>query len=193
MADPAAPSPVGPPTVVDLPDFAAPVGLYSHAVLAPAGSQLMAISGQLAITPDGEPIEGGFAAQFHKVVEQLDTVLPGVEADDHTDAGGASGGLHRGAAIGAAGVWAGLSELPAGHQSTPHHHGEQATIVYLISGAMEFTLYGDDGHVFTAHQGDFAVIPAGAVHSERNPSPDSCLCVVVRTEGEVPTVTNLSL
>lgn len=118
-------------------------------------------------------------------------VTGGVEPDDHTDAGGASGGLHRGAAIGAAGVWAGVSDLPAGHQSTPHHHGDQATIVYLISGAMEFTLYGDTAHTFIARRGDFAVIPAGVIHSERNPSPETCLSVVVRTHGEVPTVTSV--
>lgn len=74
-------APIGRPTVVDLPDFADPVGLYSHALLQPPGSQLMTISGQLAITPEGEPIEGDFAAQFHHVVAQLETVLNGVRAD----------------------------------------------------------------------------------------------------------------
>jgi uncharacterized RmlC-like cupin family protein len=119
-------------------------------------------------------------------------VTGGVEADDASDAGGGSGGLHRGSAIGAAGVWAGVSELPGGPQSTPHHHGDQTTIVYLITGAMEFTIMGDEGHAFTAHAGDFAVVPAGLTHAERNPSPDQpCLSVVVRTNGEMPTVVNL--
>ncbi|MCU1497184.1 MAG: hypothetical protein JWM47_1137 [Acidimicrobiales bacterium] len=118
-------------------------------------------------------------------------VTGGVKADDAAEAGGGSGGLHRGSAIGAAGVWAGVSELPAGHLSTPHHHGNQATIVYIVTGQMEFVLYGDDAHRFTAHPGDFAVIPAGTVHSEANPGTDGCLCVVVRTEGEEPTVVNL--
>ncbi|MCU1455675.1 MAG: hypothetical protein JWN46_3821 [Acidimicrobiales bacterium] len=118
-------------------------------------------------------------------------VSGGVEADDADAAGGSSGGLHRGSAIGAAGVWAGVSELPSGHQSLRHHHGDQATIIYVISGAMEFTLHGEQGHTFTAHPGDFAVIPAGITHSERNPSDEGCLCVVVRTNGEEPTVENL--
>jgi len=118
-------------------------------------------------------------------------VTGGVEADDADDAGGSSGGLHRGAAVGAEGVWAGVSELAAGHTSTPHHHGPQATIVYLVTGSMEFEVFGDHPHTFTAHAGDFAVIPAGVVHAERNPSDEGCLCVVVRTNGEAPTVTNV--
>lgn len=81
MTAPVAPAAVAQPAVVDLPDFADPVGLYSHALLQPPGSQLMTISGQLAITPEGEPIEGDFAAQFHQVVAQLETVLNGVGAD----------------------------------------------------------------------------------------------------------------
>jgi uncharacterized RmlC-like cupin family protein len=57
---------------------------------------------------------------------------------------------------------------------------------------MEFTIMGDEGHAFTAHAGDFAVVPAGLTHAERNPSPDQpCLSVVVRTNGEMPTVVNL--
>jgi uncharacterized RmlC-like cupin family protein len=118
-------------------------------------------------------------------------VTGGVSADDAADAGGRSGGLHRGTAVGAEGVWAGVSELPAGHRSTAHHHGPQATIVFLITGSMEFTIQSDEPHGFTARAGDFAVIPAGVVHAEYNPGPDGCLCVVVRTNGETPTVVNL--
>lgn len=118
-------------------------------------------------------------------------VTGGVEADDDADAGGASGGLHRGAAFGAVGIWAGVSELAPGHTSTPHHHGDQATIVYLVTGSMDFEVLGDEPHRFTAHAGDFAVIPAGVVHAEHNPSDEGCLTVVVRTNGETPTVTNL--
>ena len=122
-------------------------------------------------------------------------VAGGVVADDAVEAGGASGGLHRGAAFGAAGVWCGVSELAAGHVSTPHHHGPQATIVYLMTGMMEFAVWDENGdqHTFSAKAGEFAVIPAGVVHAENNPSDEGCLSMVVRTEGEVPTVVNVEL
>lgn len=117
----------------------------------------------------------------------------GVDADNADAAGGGSGGLARGSALSFAGVWAGVSELPGGHSSTPHHHGDQATVVYVVHGHMTFHVHTEDGEdeVFTAGPGDFAAIPAGAVHAESNPSPDEpCLTVVVRT-GEQPIVVNL--
>ena len=119
-------------------------------------------------------------------------IAGGLVVDDDADAGGASGGLHRGAAFGTAGVWCGVSELAPGDRSTPHHHGEQATIVYLLSGMMEFTVLDNDGeHTFSAQKGEFAVIPAGVVHAENNPGDTGCLSVVVRTNGESPTVFNV--
>jgi uncharacterized RmlC-like cupin family protein len=117
-------------------------------------------------------------------------VTSGVEADDARDAGGASGGLHRGAAFSTSGLWAGVSELAPGHTSVPHHHGDQATIVYIVRGSMTFVVHGEDGHEFTAGPGSFAVIPAGVTHSERNPGDRGCLTVVVRT-GETPIVVNV--
>jgi uncharacterized RmlC-like cupin family protein len=116
----------------------------------------------------------------------------GVIADNAAAAGGGSGGLSRGGDLSYAGVWSGVSELPPGHASTPHHHGEQATIIYIVNGIMTFVVEGPDGvEEFTANAGDFAAIPAGAVHSERNPSTDeNCLCIVTRTGAE-PVVVNL--
>jgi mannose-6-phosphate isomerase-like protein (cupin superfamily) len=116
----------------------------------------------------------------------------GVVADNAAEAGGGSGGLSRGGDLSYAGLWSGVSELPPGHASTPHHHGDQATIVYIVNGAMTFVVEGPDGtEEFTAYAGDFAAIPAGAVHSERNPSVDeNCFCIVTRT-GAVPVVVNL--
>ena len=38
------------------------------------------------------------------------------------------------------GVWAGVLNIPPKHTSEPHHHGDQAVIVYIISGG--FNLIG---------------------------------------------------
>ena len=119
-------------------------------------------------------------------------VRGGVEADNSAAAGGGSGGLARGSAVSAAGIWSGVSELPGGHRSVRHHHGDQTTIVFIVNGAMTFAVEGPDGiDEFTARSGDFAVVPAGLIHAETNPSDtETCLCVVVRT-GEIPIVVNV--
>jgi len=53
-----------------------PVGLYSHAVPLPAGSTLLAVSGQLSVGPDGTSLHtGDFDAQMRQVFENLLTVL----------------------------------------------------------------------------------------------------------------------
>lgn len=78
---PPAAAPSDYPKVVPLDDLADPVGLYSHALVAPADTRLVTIAGQLAVDPDGEPIEGDFGAQFHKVIAQLDAVLGSLGTD----------------------------------------------------------------------------------------------------------------
>jgi len=113
-----------------------------------------------------------------------------VVADNADSAGGGSGGLARGSAVSGGGMWMGVSELAAGHDSVPHHHDDQTTIVHVLSGSMTFTVGVDGTEVFTAGPGDFAVIPGGVVHRESNPSSELCRCIVVRNS-ETPTVRNL--
>ncbi len=113
-----------------------------------------------------------------------------VEADNDQSAGGGSGGLSRGSAVSGGGMWMGVSELAAGHDSVPHHHEDQTTIVHVLSGRMTFTVGADGAEVFTAGPGDFAVIPGGVVHRESNPSSELCKCIVVRN-AESPVVRNL--
>lgn len=117
--------------------------------------------------------------------------LGALAADNAADAGGASGGLHRGTSVSAAGVWMGTSVLPAGHDSVRHHHDGQTTIVCIISGSMRFIVEGPHGDEdFVAGAGEIAVIPGGLIHREQNPGADDCVCVVVR-DSEQPTVVNV--
>jgi uncharacterized RmlC-like cupin family protein len=113
-----------------------------------------------------------------------------VEANNAVSAGGGSGGLSRGSAVSAAGMWMGISDLPPGHNSVFHHHEDQTTIVHVLSGAMTFIVGVDGAEVFTAGPGDFAVIPGGVIHRETNPSAELCRCIVVRNS-EAPIVRNL--
>jgi uncharacterized RmlC-like cupin family protein len=114
-----------------------------------------------------------------------------VVADNAAAAGGGSGGLSRGSAVSAGGMWMGISDLPPGHSSVVHHHEDQTTIVHVLSGEMTFIVGADGGEVFTAGPGDFAVIPGGVVHRETNPSSHLCHCIVVRN-AEEPVVRNLA-
>jgi enamine deaminase RidA (YjgF/YER057c/UK114 family) len=53
-----------------------PVGLYSHAVPLPAGSTLLAVSGQLSVDAGGASVAAGdFDAQMRQVFANLATVL----------------------------------------------------------------------------------------------------------------------
>jgi enamine deaminase RidA (YjgF/YER057c/UK114 family) len=57
------------------PEVAPTVGLYSHAYAAPAGMQLVAVAGQLAVDHQGESLVGSFEEQMRAVVHSLDCVL----------------------------------------------------------------------------------------------------------------------
>jgi enamine deaminase RidA (YjgF/YER057c/UK114 family) len=52
----------------------APVGQYRHALIAPAGSDLLFISGQVGIGPDGK-VAPGLAAQTEQVFRNIEAIL----------------------------------------------------------------------------------------------------------------------
>ena len=65
---------------IDPPGAPPAQGLYSHAARVPAGD-LYFIAGQLAVDNDGRIVgKDDFEAQFHKVFENLGTVLAGLGA-----------------------------------------------------------------------------------------------------------------
>src|SRR3978361_2063724 len=52
-------------------------------------------------------------------------------------------------------IWGGLFEVEAGSRTGIHHHGEQETIAYVLSGTCEVR-WGDEGEfVARAKAGDF--------------------------------------
>ena len=50
------------------------------------------------------------------------------------------------------GVWAGVLNIPPKHISEPHHHGEQAVIVYIISGGFNL-IVGEEKEVYLLKAG----------------------------------------
>ena len=62
------------------PAIAAPVGAYSHGVLAPVSGQWLHVSGQIGVRPDGS-LGSGFAEQARLAWENLVAVLAAANMD----------------------------------------------------------------------------------------------------------------
>jgi uncharacterized RmlC-like cupin family protein len=88
-------------------------------------------------------------------------------------------------------IWGGLFRVEPGARTGIHHHGEQHTIVYLLSGS-SYIRWGERGEfTVTAQAGEFLYVPARLPHQEINPSNEAPFqWVVVRSTSE-PIVVNL--
>ena len=88
-------------------------------------------------------------------------------------------------------MWGGLFFVEPGARTGIHHHGEQYTIAYVLSGS-SYVRWGGQGEFdATLQAGDFLYVPAWLPHQEINPSKDVPFqWVVVRSTSE-PIVVNL--
>ena len=73
--------------------------------------------------------------------------------------------------------------------SAIHHHGEENTIVYAVSGNGTLVSEGGKKRV-DMKPGDWALIPAYAEHQEANDGDEDVVWVIVRS-GKAPIVENL--
>src|ERR1700755_2366054 len=67
-------------------------------------------------------------------------------------------------------LWGGLFEVEPGARTGIHHHGEQQTIAYVLSGISEVRWGTKGEYVARAKAGDFIHVPAFLLHMEINPS-----------------------
>jgi uncharacterized RmlC-like cupin family protein len=89
-------------------------------------------------------------------------------------------------------MWGGLFEVEPGARTGIHHHGEQQTIAYVLSGAC-VVRWGDRGECeASASEGDFIHVPAFLPHMEINPSESEPFRWVVVRSTATPIVVNLS-
>jgi uncharacterized RmlC-like cupin family protein len=88
-------------------------------------------------------------------------------------------------------LWAGTFLVEPGAKTGIHHHGEQETVVFVLSGEA-VVRWGDFGeHRATVQAGDFLYVPAWLPHQELNLSTTTPFrWVVVRSTPE-PIVLNL--
>lgn len=98
--------------------------------------------------------------------------------------------IHSGAGIESP-MWGGLFLVEPGARTGIHHHGEQHTIAYVLSGS-SCVRWGEQGECSATIQvGDFLYVPAWLLHQEINPSSDIPFqWIVVRSTPE-PIVVNL--
>ena len=88
-------------------------------------------------------------------------------------------------------LWGGVFEVEPGARTGIHHHGEQQTIAYVLSGICEVRWGARGEFAARAKAGDFIHVPAFLPHMEINPSnSEPFLWVVVRSTS-TPVVVNL--
>lgn len=88
-------------------------------------------------------------------------------------------------------MWGGVFVVQPGARTGIHHHGEQDTIAYVLSGS-SYVRWGERGEFdATLRAGDFLYVPAWLPHQEINPSKNMPFqWIVVRSTSE-PIVVNL--
>jgi uncharacterized RmlC-like cupin family protein len=87
-------------------------------------------------------------------------------------------------------LWAGLFEVKPGARTGIHHHGEQQTITYVLTGICEVRWGAKGEYVARAKAGDFIHVPAFLLHMESNPSDCEPFHWVVVRSTPTPIVVN---
>lgn len=88
-------------------------------------------------------------------------------------------------------LWGGLFEVEPGARTGIHHHGEQQTIAYVLSGICEVRWGARGEYRARAAVGDFIHVPAFVPHMEINPSDTNSFHWVVVRSTPTPIVVNL--
>jgi uncharacterized RmlC-like cupin family protein len=105
-------------------------------------------------------------------------------------------GMQRVAAVskkltGSEGLWAGVTVVSPNVASGVHHHGEQETVIYVVSGRGKMR-WGDNMEFEEeVEPGDFIFVPPFVPHQEINPSPDTPSQWVIVRNSQEPVVVNL--
>ena len=104
-------------------------------------------------------------------------------------------GMHRvtavsGETVGSKGIWAGITDVAAHAATGTHHHGEQETVIYVVSGHVRMR-WGDRlEYEADAGAGSFIYVSPFVPHQEINPAAEASKWVIVRN-GPDPIVVTL--
>src|SRR5712671_5372556 len=97
------------------------------------------------------------------------------------------------ARTGAQKLWAGTVVVHPNAKTSPHHHGELETVIYVVSGRARFRWGNDLEFVDEAGPGDFIYVPPYVPHQEMNARSDIPVEAVVVRSGQEPIVVNLDI
>jgi uncharacterized RmlC-like cupin family protein len=96
------------------------------------------------------------------------------------------------ALVGSEKLWAGVMIAEPGMASAVHHHGDQETVVFVLSGRSKVRWGSRLEQEADLEAGDFLFIPAGVPHQEINPSADQSVVWVVMRSAQEAVVVNLT-
>jgi uncharacterized RmlC-like cupin family protein len=85
--------------------------------------------------------------------------------------------------VGAEHLWVGHVTMEKGVKSGPHHHGEEESSIYIVSGRARFRFGERLENVVEAEAGDFIFVPPMLVHQEINASDSEPIEMVVSRSG----------
>jgi uncharacterized RmlC-like cupin family protein len=88
-------------------------------------------------------------------------------------------------------LWGGTFEVEPGSRTGVHHHGNQETIAFVLSGMCEIRWGSKGEFAAQAGPGDFIHVPAFLPHMEINPSREHAFRWVVVRSTPTPIVVNL--
>ena len=88
-------------------------------------------------------------------------------------------------------LWGGVFKVEPGARTGIHHHGEQQTVAYVLTGVCEVRWGARGEFSASARAGDFIHVPAYLPHMEINPSTVEPFSWVVVRSTSTPTVVNL--
>ena len=89
-------------------------------------------------------------------------------------------GVTRQEAVAAGALWSGLANLAAGASTSWHHHGQNDTSLFVISGTVRLEFGVSGSQVLDCGPGDFIYVPGGTVHRESNPGGAEAVTVMTR-------------
>ncbi|GAA3650333.1 cupin domain-containing protein [Nonomuraea antimicrobica] len=84
-----------------------------------------------------------------------------------------------------------LSVVRPGAVTAAHHHGDQETVLYVVSGRSRFRWGERLEHAAEAGPGDFVFVPSHLIHQEINASTEFETVWAVVRSGVNPVVVNL--
>jgi len=96
------------------------------------------------------------------------------------------------ALVGSEKLWAGVMIAEPGTASAVHHHGDQETVVFVLSGRSKVRWGGRLDHEADLEAGDFFFIPARMPHQEINPAADQSVVLVVLRSAREAVVIHLT-